>query len=186
MGIFFLTAIEFFLTAINQGNVFKIPNIAWLAIVGVCFVGLWVVFLYSYPLTELSYVEMLKKRLEKLSMERFTYCMLFTFLMLWGLLLAVAPGIAAYSVLILWCLFWLYLTIKKQVHRSRIHKLRSCINQIITFVIAIILIVLEYGTGDGLGLPQSICLLVLLYVSLICNLGFYLYDRRLIKMTTIT
>ena len=68
--------------------------------------------------------------------------MLFCFLLFWGVLLAVAPGIAAYSVLILWSLFWLYLTIRKQVFRSRIHKLRSCINQIITFFIAIILIVL--------------------------------------------
>ena len=179
MGIFFLTAIEYLLTAINQGNVLKVPSIAWLAIVGVCFAGMWIVYFYSYPLSELSYVEMIKKRLEKFSTEKFAYFALFCFLLLWGLLLALAPGIAAYSLLIVWCLFWIYLTISKQIHRSRIHKLRSCINQIITFIIAILLIVLEYGTTDGLGLPQSICLLILLLASLVCNFGFYLYDRNL-------
>lgn len=109
MGIFFLTAIEFLLTAINQGTLLKVYNISWLAVVGACFVGLWVVFIYSYPLTELSYVAMIKKRREK-----FTYVMLFIFLVFWGMLLAFVPGIVSYFVLIVWSLFWLYLTIKNK------------------------------------------------------------------------
>lgn len=67
MGMFFLTAIEYFMTAFNQGDLYKMISIVWLAIVGAFFVGLWVVYFYSYPLEELSYVHVLKRKLEKLS-----------------------------------------------------------------------------------------------------------------------
>lgn len=64
------------------------------------------------------------------------------FLLLWGVVLAMAPGIGAYSLLIVWSLLWAFLTVRRQIYQSGIHKLRGCINQIITLAIAIIFILL--------------------------------------------
>lgn len=122
---------------------------------------------------------MLKKSIEKISLEKFVYLGLSMFLVVFGLLLAVAPGIAAYSVLVVWPLIWIFFTVKKQIHRSKIHKLRSTIVQIIIILIAITFILIEYTPKDGFGLVYTLVFLILLFANFGVNVAFLLYDEHL-------
>lgn len=107
---------------------------------------------------------------------------MFVFLVMFGIILSSAPGIASYALLIVFAVTWLYLTVRRNIYNSKYNKIRSIINQAIIISISIIFIMLEYAVKDGLGLIPSLILLILLLLSLVTNIGFFIFDFRADKI----
>lgn len=101
---------------------------------------------------------------------------MFVFLLVLGVILAAAPGIVVYVSIIVFAVVWLFLVYKKNIYRSGYNKIRSTVNQIITLIITILYILLEYVEQDGMGLPYIVVLLVMLIATLVNNVGFCIYE----------
>lgn len=97
------------------------------------------------------------------------------FCVLWGLVLNLAPGIVAYSLLTILAIAWGYLAIKN-VYKVSIHKVRCLLNQLFTILISIMYILLEFVVDDGLGLGYSIAIAVFLILALVNNVGFTILE----------
>lgn len=176
VGLYFMTAIEYLLTAVNQNDDAKIPSIVWLLMIGIFFIFLWVFWFKLYPISQLSYITVLKPQIEKISFVKIFYTLFFIFLVVWGAVLGAAPGIVSYVLLILWSLTWLFFTIRKKIYHSRILNIRSILNQIYIIVIVINFIILQYAFNDGLGLANSVVLLIILIGCTITNVSTDLYN----------
>lgn len=98
------------------------------------------------------------------------------FLLIWGLIIGLAPGIVSYIMLIIFAGVWFFLTFHKQIYKSKLHRIRATINQGIIVAIAFVYIMLEYVVKDGTGLVCAILLMILLIGSLLSNLGFCIYE----------
>lgn len=56
-AVYFLTAVEYLLTAVNQDQVAKAGSVVVLAVVGLGFVGIWVGWFWLYPIRGLSFIK---------------------------------------------------------------------------------------------------------------------------------
>lgn len=173
-AVYFLTAVEYLLTAVNQDRVAKAGSVALLALMGLAFVGIWAGWFRFYPISGLSFTKVAPATLEKISIFKFHYLGMFVFLIFWGLMLAVAPPLLVYILAILWAVFWSYLTLCKAIYKNRLIKIRSLINQTIIIIIAIFYIVMEYA-DVGSGVAMCVIVAVLLMFCLAANLAAALY-----------
>ena len=141
---------------------------------GGLFVLLWFSWFRFYAIKDLSFVTIAPVTLEKISVFKFHYLGLFVGMLVWGMVLAVAPGVVSYVYLILWSILWIFLTIRKGIYRSKFNKARAIFNQGVSILIAIFYIVMEYAdTGDGL--PITIIIAVLLFLCLLINIVIGVY-----------
>jgi hypothetical protein len=154
----------------------KIASIVWMGVIGLSFVGLWVLWFVMYPIDGLSYCAILNRRLEKVSVEKFVYFGLWVGIMLWGIVLAVAPAIAAYSIIIVYSIIWIFLATRKQIYKSKYHKLRSTLTQLVIIMIAVTYIIMYFIENDGIGLPYTFVLMALLAINLVINVALFGYE----------
>ena len=110
---------------------------------------------------------------------------MFVFLIFWGLMLAVAPPVAAYALAIFWAAFWSYLTLCKALYKSRLIMIRSLINQAIIITIAILYIVMEYA-DVGSGVAMCIMVAVLLMLCFVINLAAAIHSTYVEQKTSNT
>jgi hypothetical protein len=153
----------------------------WLGAIGVCFLCLWIYFFSSYPIKDLSFVQVLKPIKSRLTFRKYFYVILFIYLLVWGSTISLLPGIASYSLLIVFSAIWIVLTLCFQLYHTKANRIRATINQTITILIALVYILLEYLQNDGHGLYYAIVIMVLLVLNLINNVFFYIYGLKKVK-----
>ena len=145
----------------------------------------WVGWFKLYPIKDLSFVSLSPKSVQKISIYKFFYLALFVYLLVWGLVLAIAPGMVSYIFAIVWVVFWGFLIFKKRIYRNKYNKIRSVINQVITIIIAIVYITI-FVSGPNNGITYAIILLSLVSICLVVNIFFAIYimirKKKLKKM----
>lgn len=120
----------------------------------------------------------MKTSLEKISLFKFVIMIEFVGLVVWGVVLSLAPGIVSYVLLMVWSGTLLCLAIFKKIHKTSLHKIRSCVNQAVTFLVSLVYIILEYVISDGYGLACTIVLIVLAVLGIINNVIFVVKEMK--------
>lgn len=112
-ALFVLLWMCYWATACYQNSLNLIGSIVWDIILGLFFVGMCIFWFFIYRSRQFSYWDIIREGIEKLSINKFYYLIIYIYLALLAILLSVVVGYVGYSLSIVFSVGMIVLVLRR-------------------------------------------------------------------------